>query len=104
MDIEKTIRFTGEAAKLVSRLVVGAGTGAVTKAFTTSMKPYAPKMNKWFGRAAFAVGEAVLISLVSHASTTYVDKMIDETVENLQEATIMIRGKGVRPVGDKKKA
>lgn len=84
MEKQTKIKIAAGALKLVADFLIPVGVTSVTKALTGTIRPNAPKIDTKLGRAAFKVGEAAIVGMVSAASVRYVEKEIDDYAELLQ--------------------
>ena len=86
MNIEKRNKFidrTASVLKFTAGVVVPLSVSALTKATTSHIAP--AETTSKIAKVTFKVGEYFLAGLLSHQATKYVERSIDEFVEDFKE-------------------
>ena len=86
MNIEKRNKFidrTASVLKFTAGVVVPLSVSALTKAATSHIAP--AETTSKIAKVTFKVGEYFLAGLLSHQATKYVERSIDEFVEDFKE-------------------
>lgn len=72
-----------EAIKNVAKVVVSIGVGAVVG---NAVKCTTPEDTKGIGKLVVTLGSLVIANMISDKSADYVEKKIDDTVEEVKDA------------------